>query len=66
MPQQEIYVRASENKMKDDNPIPDDVEGEKKIKKMWRIKNARLKRGKQRNTGIIIWVPERHFARSYK
>lgn len=51
--------------MKDDDPVPDNIEGQEQIEYMGRVKDPRLKRGKKRDTGRVIWVPQRHLERFY-
>jgi len=45
--------------VKYDQPVPDNIEWQKEIKDVGRVKDARLKSGQERDTGIIVRVPER-------
>jgi hypothetical protein len=51
--------------MKNNEPVPNNIEGEKKIKEMRRIEDARLQRRKERNPRIIVRVPKRKFKRPH-
>ena len=45
--------------MKDDQPVPDNVEWQQQIEDMGRVQNPRLKGGQKRNARIVVGVPER-------
>jgi hypothetical protein len=52
--------------MEDDDPVPDNIEGQEQIEYMGWVEYSRLERGKKRNTGRVIWVPQRHLERFYE
>jgi hypothetical protein len=57
--QKEIYPYPCQEKMKNDQPVPDYRERKKQVEDMRRVKDARLQDSQERYAGVLVRVPER-------